>query len=326
LAQGGIRGRRPPAAGFWGGSLLANCALHHISPGAAPLGLSPRVFNLTRKGMLAMKTLCIVATLALLAGSAAHAGSIMIGGSGLKVEDCGTDICGRISLGKRKFIVKKSEISSVLKDFDFGDRLPSAKRGKNPAMADRTTRVKTALAAHNEYRTPPSRRREEPADRSGDPPAHRDEERPGPAAKAKGAVEQEVATSTPVPAPVASDPNGPIGEWTVEGSGGRVQIRPCGKALCGIVSAAKNPNDTDRNNADASKRNRPVIGMPVLIDMKPTKKDRWEGQVYNANDGKTYAANIAMKKPNVLRVEGCALGGLACGGQNWTRAKDVPQE
>src|SRR5580700_2879691 len=116
--------------------------------------------------MLAMKTLCIVATLALLAGSAAHAGSIVdtfIGGSGLKVEDCGTDTCGTISLGKRKFIVKKSEISSVLKDFDFGDKLPSAKRGKNPAMADRTTRAKTALAAPNEYRTPPSRRREEPA-------------------------------------------------------------------------------------------------------------------------------------------------------------------
>jgi uncharacterized protein (DUF2147 family) len=274
-----------------------------------------------------MRTLCIVAMLALLAGSAAHAGSIIdtFISSGLKVEDCGTDTCGTISLGKRKFIVKKSGISSVLKDFDFGD-MASAQRGKNSAMANWTTRVKTALAAHNEYGTPPSRRREAPVDRSEDPPAHRDEEKPGPAAKAKGAVEPKVAMSAPIQAPVASAPNSPIGEWTVEGSAGRVQIRPCGQALCGIVSAAKNTNDTDRNNADASKRKRPVIGMPALMDMKPAKKNRWEGQVYNANDGKTYAANIAMKSPNVLRVEGCTLSGLVCGGQDWTRAKDVPQD
>jgi Uncharacterized protein conserved in bacteria (DUF2147) len=234
--------------------------------------------------MCAMRTLCIVAMLALLAGSAAHAGSIIdtFISSGLKVEDCGTDTCGTISLGKRKFIVKKSGISSVLKDFDFGD-MASAQRGKNSAMANWTTRVKTALAAHNEYGTPPSRRREAPVDRSEDPPAHRDEEKPGPAAKAKGAVEPKVAMSAPIQAPVASAPNSPIGEWTVEGSAGRVQIRPCGQALCGIVSAAKNTNDTDRNNADASKRKRPVIGMPALMDMKPAKKNRWEGQVYNAN-------------------------------------------
>ena len=69
----------------------------------------------------------------------------------------------------------------------------------------------------------------------------------------------------------------------------------------------------------------PVIGMPVLLDMKPTKPNRWEGRIYNSEDGKTYTSNISLKNPDVLRVEGCAFGGLICGGQNWTRVKDAPQ-
>jgi uncharacterized protein (DUF2147 family) len=54
------------------------------------------------------------------------------------------------------------------------------------------------------------------------------------------------------------------------------------------------PNDTDRHNPDASKRNRPLLGLPVLIDMKPTKSNRWEGRIYNAQNGKTYASNISL--------------------------------
>ena len=176
-------------------------------------------------------------------------------------------------------------------------------------MAERATRTRTATAAHNDDRT-------QIAERTEDLPAAGDEHAPLLTATAGPGIDQEVAVAAPEAAAVASDADSPIGEWTVEGSGGQVQIRPCGQALCGIISAAKNPNVTDRNNADASKRK-----MPVLIDMKSADNERWEGQLYNANDGKTYAANIAMKNSNVLRVEGCVLGGMICGGQKWSRVK-----
>jgi uncharacterized protein (DUF2147 family) len=244
-----------------------------------------------------MKTLYLASALALLGGSTAHSETILdafIGSDArVKIEDCGADTCGTITLGKQKFVVKKSEISSALKDLDIGDILSSAnpparERGKSPSDRTKPTKAPTA-------------------------------DRSSPTTTAKDAIKQNAAVITPAHEPVVSDPNSPIGEWIPKGGEGRVQIRSCGQALCGYASGA-NPNDTDRHNPDASKRNRPMNGMPVLIDMKPAKNDHWEGQAYNPTDGRTYSSNISLKSADVLRIEGCVLGGLFCGGEDWTRA------
>jgi hypothetical protein len=58
--------------------------------------------------------------------------------------------------------------------------------------------------------------------------------------------------------------------------------------------------------------------MPILLGMTPSKTNRWDGQIYNSEDGHTYSANISLVDPNTLRVQGCFLGFL-CGGENWTR-------
>jgi uncharacterized protein (DUF2147 family) len=118
----------------------------------------------------------------------------------------------------------------------------------------------------------------------------------------------------------------PMGTWLTENGRSRVRIADCGGALCGNIVWLKEPNDpetgkpkTDKNNADAGKRSRPLIGVPIVISMKPNGANKWSGQVYNAEDGKTYSGNITATGPNALRLEGCALGGLVCKGQNWTR-------
>lgn len=117
------------------------------------------------------------------------------------------------------------------------------------------------------------------------------------------------------------------GIWSTEAGKARVRISPCGSALCGTVIALKEPNDpetgrpkTDKLNADPGKRSRPAIGLQVLIDMKPTGiPDKWAGQLYNAEDGKTYSGSIAVGSA-ALKLEGCTLGGLVCKSQTWTRA------
>jgi len=102
-----------------------------------------------------------------------------------------------------------------------------------------------------------------------------------------------------------------------------VRVAPCAPeapALCGNIAWTKGPPTTDKNNPDPAKRSRSVIGMEILTDMKPTDPNRWEGEIYNAENGKNYSGRISLVSENVLRIEGCVLGFL-CGGQNWTRAK-----
>ena len=116
------------------------------------------------------------------------------------------------------------------------------------------------------------------------------------------------------------------GTWLTEGGKSRVRIAECGGALCGSIVWLKEPNDpatgkpkVDKNNADAGKRSRPIIGVQIVLGMKPNGANKWSGQVYNAEDGKTYSGNLMLNGASSLKLEGCALGGLVCKAQTWTR-------
>src|SRR6516225_3085326 len=90
-----------------------------------------------------------------------------------------------------------------------------------------------------------------------------------------------LAPQEPPSAPSDAKAPGPAGEWLVEDGDARIRITECGRNLCGVISAAKNANDTDRKNPNPELRKRPIIGLPILLDMKPAGK-RWEGRIYNA--------------------------------------------
>lgn len=120
----------------------------------------------------------------------------------------------------------------------------------------------------------------------------------------------------------------PVGNWHTEQAKATVKIAACGPALCGTIVALKDANDpdtgkprTDKNNADASLRNRPMVGVQIVLGMKPSgTANKWSGQVYNAEDGKTYTGNLTLQDANTIKLEGCILGGLVCKSQTWTRA------
>jgi uncharacterized protein (DUF2147 family) len=121
----------------------------------------------------------------------------------------------------------------------------------------------------------------------------------------------------------------PAGIWLTEGGKAQVRIAPCGGALCGAIVSLKEPNDpetgrpkVDKNNADAAKRSRPMIGVQTVLGMKPSSTpDKWTGNVYNAEDGKTYSGSLTVTGASSLALEGCVLGGLICKSQSWTRVK-----
>ncbi|WP_024519437.1 DUF2147 domain-containing protein [Bradyrhizobium sp. Tv2a-2] len=114
---------------------------------------------------------------------------------------------------------------------------------------------------------------------------------------------QQTATAAPAPAPAVRDPNSPVGVWLTEEKEGKVRIEQCGANLCGYsVDSKSNLN-----------------GEQVLINMKPGREQKWSGRILDPNTGSTYDSTIALKGPDTLRVQGCAFGGMFCGGQTWTR-------
>jgi uncharacterized protein (DUF2147 family) len=116
------------------------------------------------------------------------------------------------------------------------------------------------------------------------------------------AVPPPAAAVLPPPAAIR-DPNSPLGVWLTEEKEGKVRIEQCGANLCGYsVDAKSNKN-----------------GEQVLINMKPSKDQKWSGRILDPNTGSTYDSTIALKGTDTLRVQGCAFGGMFCGGQTWTR-------
>jgi uncharacterized protein (DUF2147 family) len=123
----------------------------------------------------------------------------------------------------------------------------------------------------------------------------------------------------------------PTGEWMVAQQVARIKIADCDGRLWGVVAWEAKPG-TDVKNPDPNLRSRPTLGMPILLGMAPSKQGnwdnnkskKWEGQIYNSEDGHTYSASISLVDPNTLRVQGCFLGFL-CGGENWTRVEQDAQ-
>ena len=104
----------------------------------------------------------------------------------------------------------------------------------------------------------------------------------------------------------------PIGDWRTEDGSAIIRVDNCRGALWGVVAWEREPGRDRRNG-------RPTLGSTVLINMRPSSQARWDGQIYNAQNGETYKANVRMVADNTLRVEGCVMGGVFCGGQRWTR-------
>ena len=282
-----------------------------------------------------MRKFALAAVLAL-TSSAAYAGSFEIPINGrvarIRIDDkCRESICASVSLSERGSRGQRREF-----------KLPGI---SSKTLSNMLERQPSQPAAKSKQPAPSA---SAPASASSDEPQFADQPAPAPSpalaptptapaepSAPAGALKEELAPSvTPAlpplavpnakvaavaPAPKAkASQNSPVGEWLAEDGEGQIRIEECGANLCGYVSVAKNPNDKDRKNPDPSLRGRSVIGVPVLIDMKP-RGDRWNGRIYNVKNGKTYTANIRLKNANTVRVEGCAFGGLLCGGQDWSR-------
>lgn len=113
----------------------------------------------------------------------------------------------------------------------------------------------------------------------------------------------------------------PVGEWLVEDGTARIKVVSCPQAqgqppvLWGVIWAESQPG-VDKQNPDPSMKNRPLLGAPILINMKQTQANRWEGKIYDATRGSLFDSNISVDRNDRLAVRGC-VAGIFCGGQDW---------
>jgi uncharacterized protein (DUF2147 family) len=123
----------------------------------------------------------------------------------------------------------------------------------------------------------------------------------------------------------------PSGVYLTEDGRARVQLEKCGSAhdqVCGYIVWLKTPlNDAgqprvDLKNPDGQKAKRPLLGHQLILGLKPNDEGRYEGEIYNSEDGKKYDVTIWLDTPTVLKVKGCLVAFL-CSTQSWAKTTDT---
>jgi uncharacterized protein (DUF2147 family) len=114
----------------------------------------------------------------------------------------------------------------------------------------------------------------------------------------------------------AGQPNGPApieGYWKNPSGTAIIEIAPCGSSLCGKVAWA-----SKRGQREAAKGAPQVVGTTVLTALT-FAHDRWTGILFIPDDNLHVSAKLETIGNRQLKLTGCAVIGLFCRSQIWTR-------
>jgi uncharacterized protein (DUF2147 family) len=110
------------------------------------------------------------------------------------------------------------------------------------------------------------------------------------------------------------------GDWQTDDRSAIVRVAPCGDHMCGTILRVLNraaPRQ-DINNPDPARRNRPLIGVPVLQGFSRSGAGWAGGMAYDPKAGKSYKSKLALADAGTLAVTGCIM--FLCRTRHWTRA------
>nr|WP_029622721.1 DUF2147 domain-containing protein [Sphingomonas elodea] len=117
---------------------------------------------------------------------------------------------------------------------------------------------------------------------------------------------------------------GVVGRWKTQTRNAIVEIQRCGPSICGRILSSDalrtNPDLRDAKNSNAQLRTRPLKGLQILGGFTADGANWSGGKIYNAEDGKTYSADITLAGPDQLKLRGCVFKPF-CRTQTWTRVR-----
>jgi uncharacterized protein (DUF2147 family) len=116
------------------------------------------------------------------------------------------------------------------------------------------------------------------------------------------------------PSAAQAQPRAPIeGNWKNPIGSAIITVAPCGDLLCGKVAWA-----SARGQREASTSTSNVVGTTVLTGFKQTG-NRWTGRLFIPDDNVHVSAKLQLLGERQLKLTGCAVAGLFCRSQIWTR-------
>ena len=122
----------------------------------------------------------------------------------------------------------------------------------------------------------------------------------------------------------------PSGIWAKEDGSAKMEVKKCGRGICSKIVWLRAPEDSrgrplrDARNENTSMRDRPIMGLPLFINMVPIDSSAWQGSVYNPEEGKIYTdVKVTLASRNTIVLKGCKAW-LLCGEKMWTRSKLPP--
>jgi uncharacterized protein (DUF2147 family) len=126
------------------------------------------------------------------------------------------------------------------------------------------------------------------------------------------------AALTMLAAPSALAAQTLAGNWTNPKRSVIVKVDRCGQAYCGTVSWASQKN---RDKVE-DRRGKELVGMQILTGLKPTGGGLYKGEALEPKRNIRGSATVRQLGNNTMVVKGCAVLGIFCKEQRWTRVVD----
>lgn len=121
-----------------------------------------------------------------------------------------------------------------------------------------------------------------------------------------------------------------VGTWMVQDGSAKVKIEMNNGKYSGKMVWIKNPNDKngkpllDSKNPEASLKNRPQLGLPLLENFVNDGENLWTGgTIYDPDGGKTYSCKITMKDNQTIEVRGYVGISLFGRTETWKRTQEI---
>jgi uncharacterized protein (DUF2147 family) len=122
------------------------------------------------------------------------------------------------------------------------------------------------------------------------------------------------AAAVALGAPASASAQALDGKWTNPKRNVIVNVARCGSAYCGTVSWA-----SEKTREKVAQNGRKLLGTRILSDLRPAGDGVYKGRAFEPKRNIRGSAIVRQVGPNVMVVKGCAVMGVLCKEQRWTR-------